>query len=175
MNFSKLLYSFFSTLIAIFFILLGIICIMIPWLPPIRTHIILFFLENTLALSLFGMVFLIIGVAIVANILISARHRYYRIRSGSHAVVVDEAVIQQYLDKYWSELFPDCEVPNKVMLKNNRIHVFANFPYLPLSEQKSVLKRIEEDLTDAFDRMLGYQKEFYLSASFREDRRVNTS
>ena len=76
MNFSKLLYSFFSTLIAIFFILLGIICLMIPWLP--------------------------------------------------------------------------------------------------LAEQKSVLKRIENDLTEAFDKLLGYQKEFYLSASFREDRQVAT-
>jgi hypothetical protein len=170
MNFTKLLNSFFITLIALFFILLGIISVLIPWFPPIRTHIILFVLENTIALSLFGLVSIIVGGAILANVLLSAKHRHYRIRCGTNSVIVDETVIQQYLDRYWRDLFPGSEVPNKVMLKNNRIHVFANFPTLPLSDQKILLQRIEKDLTQAFDQMLGYHKEFYLSASFRENK-----
>ncbi len=170
MNFVKLLNSFFVTLIAIFFILLGLLCVMVPWFPAIRTHIILFLLENALAISVFGLVSVIVGGAILANIILSAKHRHYRIRGGANAVVVDEAVIQKYLDNYWQQLFPDFDVPSKVMLKNNCIHVFAHFPGLSLSEQKSLLERIDRDLTQAFAKMLGYQREFYLSASFRESK-----
>lgn len=170
MNPAKLFNSFFLTLIAVFFILLGFLSLIVPWFPAIRTHIILFLLENTIAISLIGGVSLLVGGAILANILLSAKHKHYRIRAGNRAVVVDEAVIQIYLDKYWQDLFPGCEVPNKVMLKNNCIHVFANFPGLPLHEQKNLLERIDRDLTQGFSAMLGYQREFYLSASFRESK-----
>jgi hypothetical protein len=169
MNFSKLFYSFFSILVATFFVLFGMICLMTPWIPAIKTQLVVFLLENTVALSLFGLVLIIIGIAIVANILLFARHRYYKIKCGTNGIDVDESAIQQYVDRYLSELFPGFEVPSKLLLKKNTIHVFAYFPYLPLEEQKSLLTRIENDLIVGFEKMLGYKKEFYLSASFREE------
>ena len=168
MNFSKLISSFFFILIAIFFILVGIIFIMVPWLPAIRDHIIFFLVNNSVALSLFGIVSLTIGSAVATNIILNARHRYYRIRSGANAITVDETLIQQYLDSYWAELFPDCDVPNRLILKNNRIHMIVNLPYLPLAEQKPLLERVEGELSERFTNVLGYNKEFFLTASFRE-------
>ncbi|MFQ5730149.1 MAG: hypothetical protein ACE5GN_07295 [Waddliaceae bacterium] len=174
MNFSKLISSFFIILVAIFFILLGIIFIMVPWLPAIRSHIISLLINNSVALSLFGIVSFTIGSAIAMNVILSARHRYYRIRSGANAVAVDETLIQQYLDSYWAKLFPNYDVPSRLILKNNRIHMVVNLPYLPLSEQKPLLERVESDLSEGFANVLGYNKEFYLTASFREQELSST-
>jgi hypothetical protein len=141
---------------------------MVPWLPAIRSHVIFFFMNNSVALSLFGIVSLTTGSAIATNVILNAKHRYYRIRSGANAIAVDEVLIQQYLDSYWAGLFPDCDVPNRLILKNNRIHMDVNLPHLPLPEQKLLLERVENDLSEGFAKVLGYNKEFYLTASFRD-------
>lgn len=168
MNFGKLLYSLFNALIALFFILIGIGCLFLPWVPSIRTHIILFIMENTLSISLFGSIFLAIGASLLTTIVLSTRHRYYRLRSGRAAVSVDETLIQQYLDRYLERLFPKYEIPNRVLLKNNSIHILADFPYLPLEEQKPLLRRVENELASEFSRILGFRQDFYLSVSFRD-------
>lgn len=168
MNISKLVYSFFNVLIAVFFLLSGIIFVLIPWVPAIRTRIVMFLLENPIALSLLGISFVIVGCGFIVNVVLVAQHRYYKIRGGASSALVDEHVIQQYVDAYWTRLFPNCEISNAVAIRNNRIHLTASFPHIPLSQQKNLLQRIERDLTQTFSKTLGYEKEFYLSASFMD-------
>ncbi|MGA8165317.1 MAG: hypothetical protein WB791_09925 [Waddliaceae bacterium] len=168
MNGTKLLYSFFNILIAIFFILLGIIGMLIPRFSSIRTLLIVFIQENPIILSLVGFLLTVIGSAIVLNILLSTRHRHYRIRSGKHTITINESLIQQYLDSYWKELFPEHEIPNTLVMKHNGVHITADFPYLPPSQQQPFLEKIEKDLSRIFTTMMGYDKEIFLDASFPE-------
>ncbi len=166
---NTLFYSFISLLAALFFILLGIGTMSISLSPQFRTDLIQFILENSIAIFLFGFSFFIIGMAIVINITWGARKSYYQLSSGPRSVLVDEAVIQDYLDSYWKEVFPQSKIPSQLTLKKNKIYLTTDLPYIPYAEQKAVLERINHDLSEMFAKFLGYRQPFYLSASFQPE------
>ena len=164
---SHLFYSFISFVVALFFMLIGIVGLMIPWSINVRTLLTQFIFEDSLAISLFGFVFFLIGVAVAVNILFNASRRYYKINSKNVSTTVDEAVIQEYLNTYWKQIFPDNDIPCLLTIKENKIHIAVDLPYLPIQEQKPLLERIRKDLVGIFAKILGYSDEFYLSASFQ--------
>lgn len=167
-------YSLISFVVAIFFILLGVIGFMIPWFPTVRTDVVLFLLEDSIAISLFGLSFVAIGVGIVFNILLSVKRNYYHFKVGSNPVAVDESILQKYLNTYWEDLFPENDIPNRLILKKNKIHVIADLPYMTRHQQEVVLERIKTDLRDIFGKLLGYHHQFHLSASFNEKRNAKS-
>lgn len=160
-------YSLISLIIALFFIMIGIIGIMIPWSDVTRSSLIQFLNEDALAISLFGFAFIVIGSAIVVNILLSTRRRYYLIRANDTSIAVDESIIEQYLAAYWGQLFPGKDIPCRLSLKDNKIHIAVDLPYMPISEQKKLLEKIKEDLRNTFADYLGYRDEFNVSVSFQ--------
>jgi hypothetical protein len=161
-------YSIISFSVALFFIVLGVMGIIISWSIEVRNDLIQFIQRDSLLLPLFGLAFMFIGIAIAAYILINAKRKYYHIRSGNNAIKVDETIIQQYLDAYWKELFPGNDIPSRLTLKNNKIYITADFPNFPLAQQQLILERVKHDLRNTFAEMLGYHDEFYLSSSFRQ-------
>lgn len=164
---SNFFYSLISLLTAIFFILLGIASVMLPWSPFVRTELVQFILGDSITIFLFGFAFIIIGLAIAINIILSSRRKYFHLHSGPKSIWIDETIIQDYLITYWKQLFPQSEVPSKLTLKKNKIHLIADLPYIPLDQQKDVLERIKNDLSELFGTFFGYQEPFYLSASFQ--------
>jgi hypothetical protein len=166
---SNLFYSLINIAIAIFFLVLGLVAIMLPWSPMVRTDVIQFILEDSIAIFLFGFVFLIIGLVLVIYTLLSTRRSYYRLKGGPQSILIDEQVVQDYLDSYWKHLFPQAVVPNRLQIKKNKIHLVADLPYVPAAEQKQLLESIKADLTEMFSSFLGYKEPFYLSASFQPD------
>ncbi|ADI38167.1 Conserved putative membrane-associated protein [Waddlia chondrophila 2032/99] len=167
MNIGKLIHFFIAAMLSIFFILGGITCLLTPWSSAIRTHIILFIIENTTLISSFGLLFIILGISLFINVIISSQHRYYSIKSKKNAIDVDENLIQQLVDCYFKELFPEKEIPSAISLKNNKIHITVSLPYFPSFEQKFFLESIEHDLAETLGNILGLKEEFYLSASFK--------
>ena len=167
------MYNFFYSLIyfiiAIFFILLGIVGVMIPWSDTIRSELVQFIQRDALVISLFGFAFVIVGFAIAVNIIINARRSYYLLKSGDNAVMVDEQIIQQYLTVYWKQLFPNYDTPCRLRIKKNRLHLTIELPYLPTTEQPVLLERIKQELRDLFASSLGYHDEFQISASFQPE------
>jgi len=168
MNINHLLFSLFSLISAIFFLLLGIFAVMVPWVPALKVSIIRFLQENSIVISLFGFAFLIVGTAIVINIILGTKRRYYHVKSGQNAVSVDENLIKGYLETYFHDLFPGQEIPSHLVIKQNKIHVMADLPTIPMEEQKDILEKIEKDLGEVFTTVLGYRNEFYLNISFLE-------
>lgn len=168
---NRFFYSMISFVIALFFILLGVIGIIISWSTEIRADFVQFILNNSLLLSSFGFAACFIGLAIAINVLINSKRKYYHIRSDNNAIIVDEAVIQQYLNAYWKELFPDSDIPSRLTLKNNKIHIIVDFPYLPIGQQQLILERIKQDLRSKFADLLGYHNEFYLSSTFQSPKK----
>lgn len=164
-----LFYSLISLTVAIFFIMLGVLTVLLPWSPSVRTDLIQFILEDSLAIFLFGFVFICVGLAIVIYIILGTRRSYYRLKGGTQSVHIDEAVVQDYLDTYWKQLFPKTSIPTRLQIKKNKIHLIADLPFIPHAEQKKVLERIKTDLTEIFGSFLGYREPFYFTASFQTD------
>lgn len=161
------LYYLFAFIVALFVLILGVIAIILPWSPKVRTDFITLILEHSLAISIFGFIFLVIGLGILISICINLRKHYYYIRVRGQAVSVDESIIQHYLDAYWKQLFPGADVPNRLILKHNKIKVLAELPYMPKLVQKDVLERIQHELPDILFKILGYSRELDLRINFR--------
>lgn len=162
----NMLYSLISFVVALFFILLGIIGLILPWSAGVRTDIIQFILENTLAISLFGFGFVIIGSTLVINLILNLKKHHYYIRSQSQQIVIDEALIQQYLNSYMKDLFPHHDIPTRLSIRKNKIKISADLPYTPLPQQEQFINRMRHDLDGILKRILGYSNEFILSISF---------
>lgn len=152
--------------IAAFFLLLGIIGMILPWADTVRTDLIQFILENTLAIGLFGFGFFLIGLGVLVNLFLRTRKRYYHLRIGQNAVVLDEALIRQYVHSYWKQLFPSHEIPTQFALKKDKIKIIAELPRVSKTEQELLLAQIKQDLHEIFSKVLGYSQELVLSISF---------
>lgn len=168
---NNLFYSLVSLAVAIFFIMLGIVSILLPWSPMVRSDLIQFILEESISIFLFGFIFIVVGLAIVVYIILGTKRTYYTLKGGTQSVLIDEGVVQDYLDSYWRELFPKAHVPSRLQIKKNRIHLSADLPYIPYSEQGQVLEKVKTDLTEIFGSFLGYKEPFYLSASFQSEQK----
>lgn len=161
------LYSLIQFVIALFFILVGIVGMMIPWSSAVRTKLVQFIQNDALAISLFSFAFLIIGTALATYIIMNSKRRYYHIRSDKYTVKVNEAIIEQYVSSYWKQLFPNRDIPSHIVLKKNKIQITADLPYLPMDQQQNLLERIKADLETLFKQQLGAKSEFNLFASFQ--------
>jgi hypothetical protein len=168
-------YSIITFIFAILFILVGIVGVMIPWSADIRTGLVQFILEDSLAISLFGFAGIVIGLAMAIHVLLNARRQCYHLRSGNKSVTIDETVVKQYVDLYWKQLFPNNDIPNRLAIKNNIIYIHADFPYLPIEQQRPLLERVRQDLKSRFKKSMGYTEDFHLYASFQPEPKKEVS
>jgi hypothetical protein len=162
---TRFIYSFISFLIALFFVLLGIIGVLIPWSGGVRAEIVSMISGHSIAISLFGFTLIAIGIAVAVQIILASRSTYYQFTVRNNHVNVDESIIQSYLNKYWHDLFNQ-DVTCHVTLKGNKIHVTADIPHVAPEEQEELLTKIQQELGDLFGDILGYRQEFYLAINF---------
>lgn len=160
------LHSLISFFIAIFFIMLGIIGMMVPWSSTIRDQAVALIQQHSITIFLFGFSFAAIGIAVAFNILLNSKKSYYQFKVAEDLVSVDETIIQEYLQGYWKELFPENEIPSRLIVKHNKIHVIAEFPYMEIEEQRRLLEKIQRELREIFANLLDYRQQFQLSVSF---------
>jgi hypothetical protein len=133
----------------------------------LRTDIVEFILDNSIAISLFGFGFMIIGGTMILNLFLNARRRYYHSKVERNFITVDSAVIQHYLQSYWERVFPNQVVPMRLSIKKNKIGITADLPYTPKEEQEEFMLRIKKDLREIFTKIIGYPDDFNLSLSFQ--------
>ncbi len=166
---NRLFYSLISLIVALFFLMLGLMCVMLPWSPSAQTDLIFLILDYSVLIAWFGLSLILIGLSIIIPVTLNARHNYYHLRTGPRSVKIDESIIQSYLDSYWRQLFPHSEVPHRFTLKRNKIHLTADLPYIPADEQKELLLQIKEELEGMLRTFLGVQQPLSLSASFQPE------
>ncbi len=160
------LYSLISLAVAFFCLMLGAISCLVLWSPKVRTDLVQFILEDSLIIFLFGFCFFLIGATILLQVFFHMQKRHYSIRSKNNSIYISEEIFQEYLNSYWKQLFPKNEIPNEIALKKNKVHISAELPFMPIHQQKAILQRIENDLSELFNRLIGYRKEYVLSISF---------
>lgn len=163
-------YSLITFVVALFFVIFGLLSFMVQASQSIRSEVVLFMLEDTIFLFLFGTVSLLIGIAIVFYLIAGFKKRYVKIKSqNNHAFYLDESVFQDYLKSYWKQLFPKNDIANHIVLKKNKVLISSDLPYVPSSQQKALLIRIDRDLKDLFTRLLGYQQNYVITLSFQSE------
>lgn len=162
------LYSFITFIIALFFILLGTLTLLLPWSERIQGLAIHFIHENQWSWNLFGLGLLTIGFGLAIYLWITSRRRYHTFKIGLNEVIISDHVIDDYLRTYFAKLFPTQEVPYRFTVKKNKLKVVADFPFLPIEDQKELLNKVSHDLTEILRDFLGYRKTFELSISFEK-------
>lgn len=154
-------------ILGLFFLLVGLFSVALPWSDAPKQALIQLINEETLMLSLFGLGFTLIGVSILIYIFLHTSHRYIQMRIGSRAVTLDENVIHQYLNTYWKEHFPKHHIPSHLIIKKEAIQIIANLPSLSEDKQSAFLEKMKKDFADIFGRILGYSDEIHLIVSFQ--------
>jgi hypothetical protein len=161
-----MLYTLLSFILALFLFVVGFLSLSVALSPFARTEVVSFILENSTYLLLFGIVFLTIGAISFFYLAQNFKRRYYTLKSGQVEIDVSERVIEKYLQNYFKELYPFNEVPCQIDLNKKRAAVIADLPYVPVQEQKALLRKIEEDLTSLFRDQIGFRHELKVSISF---------
>lgn len=160
------LFSFLNLILALFFILFGSIALLLPWSETIRDHVARFISENSWPWNLFGLGFILIGVAIGAYTILTKRKRYFSSKQGSNTTTVSDKVIDDYLRTYFSKQFPSREIPYRFTIGKNTFHLIADLPLVPPEDQQELVNKIENDMQQIFREYLGYDKQLKFSFSF---------
>ena len=165
-NFFYFLFNFVTALI---FLLIGVVSFILPWSAGVRTDLVQFILEDSYLIFLLGSLFLLLGVFTLINLWLNFKRRYYHLKSTNRSILVDETIFQQYLDTYWKQLFPNNSIPSHVIVGQKKLKITADLPYVPLSEQKALLNRIQTDLEELFSNYVGYHRDYHISISFASE------
>ena len=158
--------ALYGIILALFFILLGVMGIILPWSTNIRTEVVDFLLSNTVLLTLFGFAFLTLGLGVIFQMIHGLKRKYVTIKTDGPKTKLSEEVFEDYLKLYFEEIFPKTEVPCRVTLKRKKAKVMADLPFVAESEQEPLIRKIEEDLSDIFRELVGWRHELLFAVSF---------
>lgn len=155
-----------SFILGAFFCLIGIFGLILPWSTFLQGAATNLIMNHTLILSLFGLGLVLTGLSIVIYAVYNVGYRYVNIRIGDRSIVVDENLIEQYLQNYWKKIFPQHQIPFYISIRKNFIQIVADLPALPESDQEAFLEKIREDFSNLFSGVLGYRNEIDFIAHF---------
>lgn len=165
---SHFFYSFIKFCIGLIFVIAGAVAIALPWSPPVRTFVVDWILQGSTDLMLFGIAFAVIGLYLIVYSLMHSRVRYHRIRSDDPTIMISEPLVQDYLGSYWQSLFPQSDIPFRLQMNKKKIAIQADLPFIPLDDQKEILKKIESELTELFRQIFGYRNRLDIAISFKQ-------
>lgn len=158
-------------LVALLFILFGTLALLLPWSESVRYTAIHFIEDNIWPWNLFGLAFILIGITMGFYLKVTRRRHYYTLQMGAHDTLVHQNVVDGYLQAYWERVFPMQEIPYRLTLRRKKIKLSADLPFASADEQKKMVDQIQNDLSDIFRRLLGYQKNLALTLSFEKEPR----
>lgn len=160
-------YYFTSFIIAVYFIVSGILCLLLPWLPSVRELFVEAALNSSLIVFFIGVCFVFVGAGIASYVIVTSKRRTYHYRKGKHLVDVDQDVIDGYLSTYLFEQFPNIDVPHQLIIRKKKILVAADLPYIPESEQPDFTEKVYQGISSILSDKIGCKSELYLSVSFQ--------
>ncbi len=161
-----------SFILGAFFFILGVYSIVLTFSPFLRDATAAFIGENSLILSLFGLGLVLIGLSIFVNAILSSRRHYAYVQTGKHAVMMDESLIEQYLEAYWKKHFPLEQIPFFLTIKKQSLKIESDLPYMPEPERIVFLEKVHKDFADIFGKLLGYPHPINFIANFKPQRKT---
>jgi hypothetical protein len=163
---SRFLNVCLSTTLAVLFCSAGLLAIVLPWSPDLQNEAARLLFGNSLVLVLLGCGLVFMGISLFTYAMVALRRRYMTIRTGDRSIKADMELIHQYLAAYWREKFPATPILCRIHVHKQSLQVIADLPYVPLEEQKQLLKKASDDFAELFGRVLGSSYDVQLIASF---------
>lgn len=160
------LYSILNLVLALFFVLFGFITLLLPWSETIRNHVVEFISENSWPWNLFGLGFILIGIAIGTFTMLTRRKRIYSTKQAQGEITISENVIEDYLRAYFTQQFPTHAIPYRFAFQKTGLNLEIDLPSVPHEKQKDLLNKLEEDIEHIFRDFIGYEKELQFTFSF---------
>lgn len=155
---------------------LSIFVFLFPWISHWQSFVAsLALTPNPWTWSFAGLSLFLIGILLIWSVARGLKHHYVYLHLGERSVALDKDLIQQYLEHYWQERFPDQPVPFTLTLQKDSILIEAELPYVPEAEREALLEHIEADLQDLFVRLLGYTQDVQLAVTFASNKEASSS
>lgn len=164
-----LISNFIRIIIGLTILLVGCVTLLISFRSTFRIDFIYFVMSNSWLIFLIGTGFIVMGFLLLMT-LYSNSKRYYQATSIKPLQIsIDKAIFDKYLESYWTTLFPQVKIVQRLELKENKIVIIADLPYFPINSRDSLVAQIHQELTDILSRIIGYSGEFELSISFQNE------
>ena len=111
-----------------------------------------------------GIVFLSVGCLLLIGLYRLNKQPYLTLKISGSKVLIDEAIIRDYLEHYWKEVFPHQEIRSEVVLHlPQKLEIIVELPAMQEEDKEPLLSRMENELSVLLARKLGYEKEFFLT------------
>ncbi len=166
MKSGNLLFSAAQFVFCVLVILLGGFFIGLEHAPMLRYSLADFFSRSQAPFSFIGYFILSGGFMLLISFYFMNRGHYYQLKMGKREVYIDPAIVQGYIQEYWSKIFPEHNLDISVSITRSQVIVIqmaVEIPPLSEERQQAVLEKAESDLEQMLMKRLGYQKEFFLS------------
>ena len=139
----------------------GVLLVLSAFLINIQNLAIHFLLQYPNLLFSAGLFLVFFGLVLFCGFYNMYKVRYYKIKMGASKVLVEEAIIQDYIKGYWRQIFPN-ETSNLEVV----IHPKQTIEIVTKLQNKAteaLLSKIENELGLLLAKKLGYEKEFVLT------------
>lgn len=165
---SSFYYHFTITIIfSLLLIAVGAFLLVLPNAPDFQQNIVTFLEANLGLVQFSGVCIAVLGIILlISSFFVTRRDHHLVVYEKKGFVEISEDVLQQYVNSYFSALFPQSSVNVETTLKKGKIHMVLDLPEVEKEAQKLLLETLENDLTKLFEDKLGYKDDFYLSVSF---------
>ncbi len=160
-NFRTSIFSIVHFLFVLLVLGAGILLVLSSFLTNIQNLAIHFLLQYPNLLVSVGAFLVLFGLILFSGFYNMYRVRYYKIKMGASKVLVEEAIIQDYIKGYWQQIFPN-ELPNLevVIHPKQTIEIVTK---LQNQASTALFEKIQNELGLLLAKKLGYEKEFILT------------
>lgn len=133
----------------------------------LRLYIAEILLYRSEVITSVGVIFLLTGLFLFLGFYVLYRHRVLRYKMQPHLAEVNAALIQNSLENYWKTKFPEMKIQTQIAFRSTgKLEISILVPSMGEDEQIKFLEKSEKDIGDLLYKMLGYDKEFFLTLSF---------
>jgi len=141
------------------FISLAIFCF-----PSLLMGFVSLVIQNPSFLVILSLSSLVLAICLILGMYKVAKKNFFQLSLKCPSVTIEEAIIKDYVDQYWKEIFPSSRIKSLVVLHSkHKLEIIANIPDLPFEERNDLFQRIQNELGVILARKMGYEKEFLLT------------
>lgn len=148
-------------------LLLGGLCLLLPWQEATAKQMLHVFLNHRFVLSLFGFSFVLLSLVVLTDAVRASKRQYYTFTLGKLEAKIDAAAIKQAIEIYLSKIFFEQEAYCEIEIKSNALFVTLDLPHVPTSEREAILEKIQTELSDLLEHQFGYTSASHFFASFQ--------
>lgn len=159
-----LLFSGVQFIFVAMLFLLGGLFIALEYTPSFRASLAALIIDYPAILSFFGWVVVGCSILLALGFYVMYRGSYYHVQMDRAQVSIDSKVVEELVQVYWKQRFPEKEFKVQVFLRGKReIEVLAEMPGMELEAQSVLLTEVEFELGALLDHHLGHSREWLMT------------